>query len=271
MSLAVAALRILTVKALEGATSAGAQVFDSAVDPRDLIGDRPQPTIVVYADGGKMRFAGRDLTAPDHVVDLTIEMFIARATRVVATDGEEEIEIEYPATDAAFENRLRRLCYEIMSVLSGGAGPWAELWCRFAPRMAETESEWDRGADAKNGRRFNFIRLTLRVETLADPVRGDGTPITEGAWHHLLATMEADVELSDLAKDWRALITTPDLVSWRRAQAALGLTYDEVKGIGLAPLLDHQQTPGSDAAALTGATIDPDAVSVDILTDGDPP
>jgi hypothetical protein len=271
MSLAVAALRILTVKALEGATSAGAQVFDSAVDPRDLIGDRPQPTIVVYADGGKLRFTGRDLGAADHVVDLTIEMFIARATRVAATDGEDEIEIEYPATDAAFENRLRRLCYEILSVLSGGSGAWPELWRRFAVRMAEADSEWDRGADAKNGRRFNFLRLTLRVEVLADPVRGGCPPLPGGAWYALLAAMEADAELADLAKDWRALITTPDLAAWRRAQADLGLTYDEVKGIGLAPLLDHQATPDSDAAGLTGGMIDPDAVDVGLLDEGDPP
>lgn len=271
MSLAVAALRILTVKALEGATSAGARVFDSAVDPRDLIGDHPQPTIVVYTDGGKMKFTGRDFNAPDHIVDLTIELFVARATRVTATDGEEEIEVEYPATDAAFENRLRRLCYEILSVLSGGSGAWPELWRRFVPRMAEADSEWDRGADAKNGRRFNFIRLTLRVEVFADLVRGGGVPPVGYTWNDMLTAMEDDAELADLAKDWRALITTPDIAAWRRAQAELGLTHDEVRGIGLAPLLDHQATPGSAAAALTDAVIDPDAVDVGILDQGDPP
>jgi hypothetical protein len=271
MSLTVAALRMITVKALDGATSAGRRVFDSAVDPRDLINDVPHPTIVVYTDGGKMMFQGRDLLAPNHTVDLTIELFIARATLVAARDGDEEIEVEYPATDAAFENRLRRLAYEVTSVLSGASGVWPELWRTFVVSMAETESEWDRGADAKNGRRFNFIRLVLCLHPLTDPVRGEAPPEGE-AWHRLLAAMDQDPELADLAKDWRTLISTPDLVSWRRAQAELGLTYDEVKGIGLAPLLDHQASPAADAAGFADATVDPDAVDVAILNaGGDPP
>lgn len=261
MSLAVAALRLATLKALDGATSAGGRVFDSCVDPRSLLGAEALPTIVVYTDAGKRRVDGRDLLAGDQIVELCIEMFVAKATRLTHDEGGEDIEVEYPATDAGHENRLRRLAYEIDSILAGSPSPWAEMW-RRAVVTFDHEGEWDRGADSKGAARFNYLRLIHRVQPVADPVRGATLP-ADGFWSGFLDLAAADSELSDLARDWRALITTPDLPAWRQALQELGLTYRELAGIGLAPLLDHQASTASESAALDSTTLDPGAIEID--------
>lgn len=257
MSLSVAALRISTVKAIDAATSAAGRVFDSNVDPVDLIGKSAEPTVVVYTDHGVRRVDGLDIIGGDHTVDLSFELFVAKFSIVTvkAPDGstEQDLQTEYPATDAAYENRLQRLAYEIISVLTGSASPWAEVWRKFAVSMSAAV-EWDRGADAKNGRRFNFLRIMLRVSPLCDPVRG--APLTP-PWVEIFALMDADDELSDLARDWRALITTPDLPAWRQAMASLGLTYEQLAGIGLSPFQDHQATATTEASELIEITLDP--------------
>lgn len=268
MSLAAAALRIITVKALDNATTAGDRVFDSVVDPVDLLGDAAAPTIVVYTDKGRRKVTGRDLFGADHVVTLGLELFVAKAT-LVASDGEGQgagYQIEYPATDAGLENRLRRLAYEIESVLTGSAEPWAMLWRRVVVRFCpDEETMWDRGADAEKTVRFNFLRGMYPLEPIADPVRG--AQLSPGEfWYDLLAAMDADVELAELARDWRALITTPNLPAWRKAMSELGLSYRELQAIGLAPLLDHQASNLSESGGLQEMTLDPEALVVDTAT-----
>lgn len=262
MSLAVAALRLCAVKALDSVTSAGARVFDSVVDPRSLLGEEAAPTIVVYTDTGRRRPRGRDILAADGHVELAIELFVAKATSVAAAD---DLVVEYPPTDAGYENRLRRLAYEIDSIFSGGAGPWPELWRRVAVTFAEADSEWDRGADASLGTRFNFLRLIYRIVPIADPVRGETLPVG-GFWDDFLTAAAADAELHALALDWRALIETANLPAWRARAAALGLTRAELDGIGLGPLADPP--PGADELPVLAAiTVDP--IGDTIEADGD--
>jgi hypothetical protein len=63
--------------------------------------------------------------------------------------------------------------------------------------------------------------------------------------------MEADEELSDLARYWRQLIVGTIVPEWRQAQAALGLTQAGIRGIGVAP-----QDESEMAEAATAAEID---------------
>jgi hypothetical protein len=260
MSLAAAALRIATVKALKGATSVGNRVFDSEVDVRSLLGENAEPTIVVLAEKGRRKIQGRDILGGDHRVELAIEMFVARATKVEGENPDQtKFKIDYPATDAAHENRLRRLAYEVDSILTGELTPWVEIWKAFAVSIDE-DVEWDRGADGDGGRRFNFLRSVYSCGVLSDPPRG--MPLTP-IWEKLLSLMDSDPELAPTAKDWRALITTPNLPAWRNAMSSLGLSYGELKGMGLAPFLDHQATPTTESAGLDEATLDPDQITID--------
>lgn len=265
MSLAAAALRLITVKALDNATSAAA-VFDSVVDPRDLLGEEARPCVAVFADAGLRRFKDKSLVEADCYVDLTIEMFVAKATRVSGSDGEEVFEIEYPATDAGLENRLCRLQYEIESILFGSPAAWADLWRLAIVKFSPDGSMWERGADSKAGARFNFRRIAYRIEPTSDPVRGEEID-PAGFWHAFLALAEADPELDELARDWRALISTPSLPAWRVAAAELGLPDAAIRKLGFAPFEQSEIENGGEIVAATVLTAEDKDRETDIAVD----
>jgi hypothetical protein len=62
--------------------------------------------------------------------------------------------------------------------------------------------------------------------------------------------MEADEELSDLARYWRQLIVGTIVPEWRQAQAALGLTLAGIRGIGIAPQDDTEVGEAAPAAEI---------------------
>jgi hypothetical protein len=208
VSLAVAAIKIAALRSLKGRTSAGQAVFDSAVEPFDALREQGAPVVVIYCDSGKRDVQGRDLFGARQVIDLAFDMFVAQAVTVDA--GETEIRI--PASD--------NLAYEVEKVLLTEQSTWPELFRRLWFCASDRDlCEWDRGAIADKGRRQALLRATYKVETIADPTPG-AEP--EGVWADLLVTMEADEELSDLARYWRQLIAGTIVPDWRQAQAALG-------------------------------------------------
>jgi hypothetical protein len=248
MSLAVAAIKIAAVRALKSQTSVGDAVFDSAVEPFDALRDQGAPVIVISCDTGKRDVEGRDLFGAKQVVDLSVDMFVAKAVTVDA--GETEIRI--PASDEGNEIYLRSLAYEVEKVLLADQSAWPELFRRLWFRAPNQDfTEWDRGAIADKGRRQALLRAIYKVETVADPVPG-AEP--EGVWVDFLATMAADPELSDLARYWRQLIAGTSVPDWQQAQAALGLTQAGIRGIGLAPEDDAE--PG-EAARIVEIDVSP--------------
>lgn len=284
MSLAAAALRIAAVKALTGATSAEGRVYDSEVNPIELIGDKARPTIIVYTDAGRIDLADKSLTEAAQSVALTFEEFIGRAVKVqTETDGGGLVELEIPAKDAAYENYLQTLAYERRAALlrADGVSPWPDLFRRLFVRGAPGHpSEWDRGANAEKAR-FAFRREVLWLETVDDPVRGAPPP---QLWSDLLAAMDADTDagIKALAAYWRALITAPAVPSWRQVQQALGLTDAAMAALGDAPASEVLAPTTDDAplsteidvtledgpATLTG-TVTPDQIT--LAEDGNAP
>jgi len=229
VSLAVAAIKIAAVRSLKGRTSVGNAVFDSAVEPFDGLRNEGAPVIVVYCDNGKREVEGRELFGARQVIELSLDMFVARAVTVDAG----EMEIQIPASDEGNELYLRSLAYELEKVLLADPSPWPELFRRLWFRAsAQDFCEWDRGAIADKGRRQALLRAIYRVEPVAEPMPG-AEP--EGVWADLLAAMEADFELADIARYWRQLIAGTIIPDWRQAQVALGLTAAGIGGIGLTP------------------------------------
>ncbi len=262
MSLAVAALRLCALKSLDLKTTAADRVFDSAVDPRRLIGKEPLPAIAIYTDAGRRRPRGRDILGGDCHVDLAIEFFVAQATTIDVPPDQSQtgqpaqmIKVKYPASDAGYENRLRRLSYEVESILSGSNDPWAEMWRRsFLTFSTEHDSEWERGADATSGEHFNFLRNVYRIVPMADPVRGDAL-VAGGFWKDFFDLADTDDELKDLSLDWRTLVTTPSLAGWQKEAAALGLTKSEAFNTGIAPAA--APADGTEMPPMSSITIDP--------------
>jgi hypothetical protein len=244
VSLAVAAIKIAALQALKGRTSAGEAVFDSAVEPFDALRDNGAPVVVIYCDSGKRDVQGRDLFGARQVFDLAFDMFVAQAVTVDAG----EMEIRIPASDEGNEIYLRSLAYEVEKVLLSEQSTWPELFRGLWFRASDRDlCEWDRGAIADKGRRQALLRAIYKVETIADPTPG-AEP--EGVWADLLAAMEADEELSDLARYWRQLIVGTIVPSWRQAQAALGLTLAGIRGIGIAPQDDTEVGEAAPAAEI---------------------
>jgi hypothetical protein len=240
VSLAVAAIKIAAVRSLKGRTSAGDAVFDSVVEPFDALRDHGAPVVVVYCDTGKRHVEGPDLFGTGQVIELSLDMFVAQAVTVDA--GETEIRI--PASDEGHEVYLRSLAYEIEKVLLADRSPWPDLFRRLWFRASAHEfCEWDRGAIAEKGRRQALLRVTYKLGTIADPIPG-AEP--EGVWADLVAAMEADHELADLARYWHELIAGTGAPDWQRVQAALGLSAGSLRALGLGPqVAGDASAPGS--------------------------
>jgi hypothetical protein len=250
VSIAVAAIKIAALRSLKGRTSAGQAVFDSAVEPFDALREQGAPVVVIYCDSGKRDVQGRDLFGARQVIDLAFDMFVAQAVTVDA--GETEIRI--PASDEGNEIYLRSLAYEVEKVLLSEQSTWPELFRGLWFRASDRDlCEWDRGAIADKGRRQALLRAIYKVETIADPTPG-AEP--EGVWAELLAAMEADEELSDLARYWRQLIGGTSAPEWRQAQAALGLTRAGVRGIGVAPEDETETAEAAPAAEIAASSED---------------
>jgi hypothetical protein len=250
VSLAVAAIKITALRSLKGRTSAGQAVFDSAVEPFDALREQGAPVVVIYCDSGKRDVQGRDLFGARQVIDLAFDMFVAQAVTVDAG----EMEIQIPASDEGNEIYLRSLAYEVEKVLLTEQSTWPELFRRLWFCASDRDlCEWDRGAVADKGRRQALLRAIYKVETIADPTPG-AEP--EGVWTDLLAAMEADEELTDIARYWRQLIAGTIVPEWRQAQAALGLTQAAIRGIGIAPQDDTETAEAAPAAEITVSSED---------------
>jgi len=246
MSLAVAAIKIAALRSLKGRTSAGEAVFDSAVEPFDALRDEGAPVIVIYCDSGKRQVAGRELFSAPQVIELSIDLFVAQAVTVDA--GETEIRI--PASDEGNEVYLRSLAYEIEKVILADTSVWPALFRRLWFRTGPQDfCEWDRGAIADKGRRQALLRAVYKVEPIAEPLPG-AEPT--GVWADLLTNMEADVELADIARYWRQLISGTVIPDWQQARVALGLTG--IRGIGLGQIVEDP-TPDEIAPPVAGATL----------------
>ena len=159
-----------------------------------------------------------------------------------------ETEIRIPASDEGNEIYLRSLAYEVEKILLSEQSTWPELFRRLWFRASDQDfCEWDRGAITDKGRRQALLRAIYKVETIADPTPG-AEP--DGVWADLLAAMEADEELTDLARYWRQLILGTIMPGWRQAQAALGLTRAGIRGIGLAPQDETEKAEAAPAAEI---------------------
>ena len=276
MSLAIAALRIVTVKALDGATSVGARVFDSMADARDALGDEAMPAIIIYTDAGHIDLKDRAILEAPGIVDLTFEMFIARKVTVKNGAGDTEVDLEYPDNDAGYENYLQCLAYEVKRALlrRDGTNPWPGFWAELVARGSQMSlSQWDRGADSAHGRRFAFLRVVYRLEAMNDPVPGAPLP---DMWSRLLSAMANDSELAEIAAYWNSLITDPNVPDWRQAQQQFGLIDAAMgAGTGLAPAFDTTTDAAPVSVEISGldeavTTVKVDPTIATIIEDGGP-
>src|SRR5262245_22778570 len=132
MSLALFALRALTVKALQGRTLAGNAVGSSAILPIDALAEESAtPIIQVFTDtlsADEKDIEGRDLIGAN--VEITLAIEIACVTRVPTEDGQGQ-EIVIPQTDEGMEMTIDLIQRQAFLELQASSTTWGKLWRDF--------------------------------------------------------------------------------------------------------------------------------------------
>ncbi|NKW10285.1 hypothetical protein HGG76_15215 [Ochrobactrum tritici] len=122
MSLVALVIRIATVRALRGRTFAEELVFDSKINPVNLVAkDEQRNVIVVTTDDDNVDITG-DLRAGDHKLELVIETAVTQKASVNVADGETTEVVTIPATDAGLETTVGIIGYQIAKALSADGG-----------------------------------------------------------------------------------------------------------------------------------------------------
>lgn len=236
-------LRFLTRKCLDGATIAGAGVFDSAIDPLDKrVTIDPAPAIIVYTDDQKQEYGTSRLPDAD-TTDLVIELVVASAVEA----GEGTV-VEIAASDDGFELTLDLLEHEIEHALFG-TGQWPDLWKSLVTKRDEKVSR--RGAPDGGGARWAARQITMKVRTLPTPPAGAAEPAA-GPWADILAAFAADADLMRYADVFRSYLFPGELSPRDALSVALGVSTEDASELGLGAMgLD-----GEEPAVLQEVAID---------------
>lgn len=238
MSIVRLALRMATVRALAGATLAGANVFDSAIAELDTAAMAARkPYVAVYTDAQTTALEGRELNMGTRDVELVIELAVADQVEVPAVDpeGGPTILVQIPATDAGLEMTLDLLERQIFRVLTLDQGAWSLLWRDLVLRTERIEHR--RAASDKDGLRYAGRAIVLTCQTVTEPDFGL-VPDADDLWGQFLAALRADADPAVAAKAdviEAALRTPEDLPAWRADQAALGVSEAAAHAAGFAP------------------------------------
>ncbi len=258
MSLARLALRIVTARALKGATLAGTRVYDSAVEPIDLqVRDNREPFLVVLTDEHDRSVTGRDLRHGTDTCELVIEIAVAARVPVDVPDVGATTEVIIPHTDAGMELVIDLVGHQITDTLMSGASVWSRLWQKFVMRATRIGSR--RGASSEGGVRFAARQIVITTDLMADPVRGQALP---GPWAELIAAMEADAELAGLAIVIRHAIEGDALLTDEAMVASLfAISAGTVNAMSLTPIRDL----AGDAVDLVEVVVDQEDTAPDLV------
>lgn len=257
MSLIALATRIAVVQALAGTTFAEKRVYDSAIDPIDhKLAEEAQPVIIVTTDEDKFTPTGRDFVNSSRALQLVIEIGAAAAIRV-ELDGEYQIEIVIPHTDAGLEVMLGLIAHQIMRTLQSSDSVWAALFRRFVYNVDSIDVR--RGAGSEKGVKFALRQMIFACSTLSEPAIGVALAAGD-AMHDFLAACAAhpDQGVQRTGQLIGVEIARATLPAWRANLASIGADTTSASNICL---------PSEAGAPITELTlIAPDTVAETTLT-----
>lgn len=223
MSLASLAIRLATIRAIKGRTFAGENVFDSKIEPINLvIGEGGKSfAIIVTTDDDNVSIEGKDLFAGDHRLELVIEVAATAKLTVETGEGEETEAISIPATDAGLEVQLNLIGWQIARALAAGGGEWGDLWRKIVMKVHSVSSR--RGADEADGVRYAARQYIYQIDHIAEPEAGAAP---SHIWEQIVSMMKADSEFGAIGRIVEATISGDPTEPWERSRAALGLAND---------------------------------------------
>lgn len=237
MSLVSLAVRYATIRALKGRTYAGENVFDSKIEPINLVAENGADfAIVVTTDDDDVKIEGRDLIAGDHQLELVIEVAATAMLTVKTDEGEDAEALSIPATDAGLEASLNLIGWQIARALSAGGGDWGDLWRSLVMKVHSVSSR--RGADEANGVRYAARQYIYKVDHIAEPEPGIA-PAEGDLWARTISMLKADPEFGAIGKIIENTITADTPEPWERVRASLGLANDVSGWISEIPIVDE--------------------------------
>lgn len=254
MSLTALAVRIATIHALKGRTFAEDRVFDSKINPVNLVAkSEARPVIIVTTDDDNVDITGKDLRAGDHKLELVIEIAVTQNISVeVAKDQTTEV-LTIPATDAGLEATVGLLGWQIAKALSADGGEWGDLWRVIVTNVHTVSSR--RGADDENGVRYAARQYIYSLDHIHEPTPGE--PIDPGSgWGRVIAMFKADPELANLGKLIEAEITKGEYLPWEIARGQLGVANDVAEIIGTTPIGIDEIVPLASVELTDGFVLD---------------
>lgn len=253
MSLVPLALRTATIEALRGATFAGDQVFDSAIQPLDeLVNGSPVPLITVSVDDTETRMSGLDFLMADLSLDLVIELAVATFVRAEAPDGGVMVEVTVPYTDDGLEWTLDLMERQIFRRLADDA-LWPTLWRDLACKCTKRVTR--RGADSTKGAKFAARQIVLSLTPLLEPPPGCPVAVDSVFGRFIAALTQPG--LSSQVPLLRKILMGEPLPPWDQAAAMLGISPVSAAAIGVGPEEQGAQSIGLD---IDGIAVDPDII-----------
>lgn len=244
MSLIRTVIRLSAVQALTNSTWAQDRVYDSDNTPLvdALMNKGTKPYITVFTDEDvRADISGKDVYAANRRMHLVLELGVASATKL--NNGTETLTI--PATDAGMELAVDILEGQALrAVLTDPQSQWGQLISDIVLSVYRVNAL--RGGMAERGGRWASRQLTLFLDTLSDPapgtVLGPNHPVTR------FFTMASAVPaMADAVEFMRASLSGAAAPDWIQSQAWMGLTRRATQAMGIAPVLEQDDT----AAVLT--------------------
>lgn len=254
MSLTALAVRIATIRALKGRTFAEDRVFDSKINPVNLVAkNETKPVIIVTTDDDNIDITGKDLRAGDHKLELVIEIAVTQKVEVEIDNGQTTEVVTIPSSDAGLEATVGLIGWQIAKALSADGGVWGDIWRVLVTNVHSISSR--RGADDKNGVRYAARQYIYSLDHVNEPTPGE--QLGDGdIWKRVLDTMKGDHELSGLAKLIEAEISGGDYLPWEIARGELGVANDVAEIIGTKPVKIDEIVPLSAIDLTDGFTVD---------------
>lgn len=249
MSLVAFALRACTVRALRGATLAGANVFDSPVDPSDIAAKAATPTIFVFSDNEHLEGIGtRGLSAGNRTVDLSL--LIVLPPEFSATLG--GTTVSFNGRGAGSATGIDIIFRQIERALIDESSIWSALWCRLVSKVESVDAHAYVLPVGSNDKPTHLPAraLMICVEPIDSPEMGHAP---QEVWADFVAAMATDSSLAPLAPLISAAIQGDALPQWRTEALSLGDTADDAQSSGYAALGGD---PTDDIVPMTQGTVD---------------
>lgn len=230
MSICRLALRICAIEALKGCTGVGENVLNSRHAALDVAADgslrtnQERPFISVYTEAAIDKTPSfRSLRKNDNL-DIVFEFGVTVTMGTTDETGVTQIEQGIPATDEGMEFYLDTIGSDISRALCNPENEWAEMWRQLSGSAVEVERK--RVSSEMNGVSLAAQQLRIRVNALADPVRGE--KLAEGsAWSALLAMLEKRDH--PYLKQIKSLFLETE--TGKENQRRFGLSFDEVRAL----------------------------------------